>query len=144
MLQEGCYALYKGTEYNVEKGKNNQVCIYTSNKELIDDTFIKSELPIEVYEKNIQYYDLEDAYRRSMCVVFEDGTELSVIAESRDRYLVSSGSEHKELIEEYQLKEVDRGVYEGWVNKNKIKILELKEDIKWLQEIRSNSLKAMR
>ena len=129
MLKDGYYALYKGKEYHMTSDEAKQLYIYTNNESIVDETFVKNDIPWALYEKIVQPSELDDVYCIITYAYVEGNRRLGVSKETDDMVLVFTSGEDEDLIEKYQLKEVDRYVYEGWINKNEVQLVEEREDM---------------
>ncbi len=133
MIRNGYYALYHGIEYHWTKNMNTgKMKIFTHDNEKANATFIKcnDHDKSECYEKYIQLCELTDVYRVDTYAVGNEKKEMLVLRDSGNQFLVSVGNSNMDLIEHYQLKEVDRGIFHGWVNKENVQIIEKRKSLK--------------
>ncbi len=129
MIKSGHYALYKGKEYHMTSDEMHQIFIFTNNENLVDETFVKTDIPWALYEKIVQPYELDDVYRITTYAYVDGDRILGVMKETEDMVLVCANGEDEDLIEKYQLKEVDRYVYEGWIHKDDVRLVEERKDM---------------
>lgn len=130
MLKSGYYALYQGKEYHVESDINTRkTYIYTDDINLINETFIKGSVNGKWYEKSVQPYELDDVYCIRTFAYVDEKKRLVAIKETEDMYLVGTGSKNMDLVKKYNLQEIDRGIFEGWVSKDGVCLVEEREDM---------------
>ncbi len=131
MLKNGYYAIYRGKEYRVNHDKSKKIHLYTNDKEKIDGSFVmwrKTEFQ-ESYEKIVQPYELDDVYDITTFAYVDENKRFVVIRETEDMYLVGTGSKNIDLVEKYKLKEVDRRIFEGWIHKDDVCLVEERKDM---------------
>ncbi len=128
MIKSGYYALYKGKEYHVNQDGSGQIKIYTHDHNLIDESFVVGRSK-GVYKKYVKSYELDDVYRITTYAYVDGDRILGVMKETEDMVLVCANGEDEDLIEKYQLKEVDRYVYEGWIHKDDVRLVEERKDM---------------
>ena len=134
MIKVGHFAMYKGLEYHLTcETDPYRVKIYTHDEKKIDSSFSKCNRPDErpCYEKYIHSYNLDDAYHRYNYAMVEDSRKLLIIKEKKNKYLVTVGYSDMDLVEKYQLQEVDRGVFEGWISKAEVQLVEEKKHVQY-------------
>lgn len=127
MIRKGDYALYKGIEYHLTcEMEPYRIKIYTHDEKKIDESFVQWNSPgkRKLYVKYVQLFELEDTYHGYSYAVVEDDRKLVILKESEDQYLVSTGWNDIDLIEKYCLEEVERGVFEGWISKTGVRLVE--------------------
>lgn len=132
MLEKGYYAIYRGKEYHVTcMMDTNEIKIYTYDKSLADESFIEHSWfeNSKVYEKYVKPSDLDDVYDVTPVAYIDGNRKLGIMKEKDDMLLVFTGRGHMDLIEKFQLKEVDRGVFEGWISKDEVQLVEEREDM---------------
>lgn len=130
MIKSGYYALYKGQEYFFTRHmETRELYICTYDKNLIDDTFVKSNGGSGLYEKIVHPFDLDDVYRITTYAYVEGNRQLGVRKETENMVLVFTNGEDKDLIEKFHLEEVDRGVFQGWISKDEVQLVEERKDM---------------
>ena len=137
-IRNGHYCIYQGKEYNLTQDEHMNTIIYTRNRDLADETFCVEEVYGTVYEKVIDPEEIQEAYRISTKAII-DGDELSICRApggAEDMYWVESDS--KELKEKYNMKEIDRGVYGTWIEKDRVQVVERKTNVNHLYKKTKN------
>lgn len=135
MVRSGNYGIYKGNEYHVTREDGNKKLeIYTHNNSKIDKDFVQCNRQgeRECYKKYVWAFELNDIYQVDTYVVGKENKEMLVLKESEDQYLISAGYSNMDLVEYYQLKEVDRGIFHGWVNKKDVQLIEKRKPVRYL------------
>lgn len=136
MIRSGNYGTYKGNEYHVTREDGNKKLeIYTHKIVKIDEPFFQCNRQGErdCYKKYVQAFELNDIYQVDTYVVGK-GKKMLVLKESEDQYLVSVGYGNMDLVEYYRLKEVDRGIFHGWVNKKDVQLIENCKPVHYLDK----------
>lgn len=129
MIRSGNYGQYNGKEYHVtrEEGKE-KLKIYTHDKRKTDNTFVPCNQPGErpCYKKYVWTFELKKTYQVNSYVAGKESGDkrMLVLKESEDQYLVSADHRDRDLIVRYQLKEVERGIFHGWVDKKEVQLIE--------------------
>lgn len=127
MIRNGYYCIYQGKEYRITHDEHRNTIIYTNNKDLIDTTFCFDSIAC-AYKKIIDPEEIQEVYR-ILSIAVIDGDELFIYRApggAEDMYWVESNS--KEIIKKYNMKEIDRGVYGTWIEKNKVQVVERKRN----------------
>ena len=139
MIRNGHYCIYHGKEYNITHDMQDNTKIYTRNKDIVDKTFRIKDVYGTMYEKIIDPEEIQEAYRISTKAII-DGDELSICRApggAENMYWVESGS--KELKEKYHMKEIDRGIYGTWIEKDKVQVVERRTNVDHLYKKIKNS-----
>lgn len=137
MIRSGNYGQYNGNEYHVTREDGNEkLKIYTHDKNKTDDSFVMCNRPGEraCYKKYIQAFELEKSYQVKNYVAGKESGDkrMLVLKESEDQYLVSADHRDRDLIVQYQLKEVERGIFHGWVDKKEVQLIENCKSVHYL------------
>ena len=137
MIRSGNYGQYNGNEYHVTREDGNEkLKIYTHDKNKTDDSFVMCNRPGEraCYKKYIQAFELEKSYQVKNYVAGKESGDkrMLVLKESEDQYLVSADHRDRDSIVQYQLKEVERGIFHGWVDKKEVQLIENCKSVHYL------------
>ena len=134
MILGGDYAIYKGIEYHLTcEMEPYRIKIYTHDEKKIDPSFVQCNRSGErkLYVKYVQLFELEDTYHGYSYAVVEDDRKLVILKETEDKYLVSTGWNDIDLVEKYQLKEEERGVFRGWISKAGVRLVEERQHVSY-------------
>ena len=125
-IRNGYYCIYYGKEYNITHDMQDNTKIYTRNKDIVDKTFRIKDVYGTMYEKIIDPEEIQEAYLINTKAII-DGDELSIYRApggAENMYWVESGS--RELKKKYNMKEIDRGMYGTWIEKDRVQVVERK------------------
>lgn len=128
-LKHGWFGVYKGNEYVLTGDMKGNRIIRTKDKNIVDDTFSYNHNS-GFYRKIIDSSEIEYAYELKIHVIV-DGKEIGALKETEDEYLVTTNGNDKDIIEKYKLKEIDRYVFEGWIPKKDVELIERKRELQY-------------
>lgn len=128
-LKHGWFGVYKGNEYVLTGDMKGNRIIRTKDKNIVDDTFSYNHNS-GFYRKIIDSSEIEYAYELNVYALV-DGEKIGVWKETEDEYLVFTGNSHMEIVEKYNLQWIDRTVYEGWIPKENVKLIEERRELQY-------------
>jgi hypothetical protein len=126
MIKSGKYAIYGGNEYILNSDMNGNDIIITSNKDIIDDSFVDN-YGSGVYAKVIKLSQLDEIYSITVYGIV-NGEKVLIIQERDGSYYVETPDCEKG--NKLKLDRVDKYGYGGWIHSNNIQIIEEKHYIK--------------
>ena len=114
-MRKGTYAVYKGVEYKAGLIDSNVISLHSHNSEDVSKGFSLSKWGI--YTKRVSKNELDEVYSISPHAIYQ-GYDFGVYREEEDRLLLFTGD--YTAYKKFDMKMIDRGVYEKWVNKSDI------------------------
>lgn len=140
-LKSGWFGIYRGNEYELIGDMEGNDFIRTTDKNIIDKSYKKGVgVDVDIYTKQIDYSELEYAYELNVYALV-DGEKIGVEKETDDEYLVFTGNSHKDIIDKYGLIEVERSVFEGWISKEFVELLEERRELQYNPETKALEFK---
>lgn len=126
MIKNGEFCIYNGNEYELNGDNDGNLVIITTNRAIIDATFI-DEYNSGVYSKIILPNEIREAYEyRTYGIV--KGIKVNVEKENEEYYFI--GTADCKVAEKLGLHRCDKYYYEGKISKEKVEIVEEKEELK--------------
>lgn len=142
-LKSGWFGIYKGNEYELTSDMDGNRIILTKNKNIVDNTFSYDyKYNSGIYRKIIDNAEIEYAYELNLYALV-DGVKIGVMKETEDEYLVCAfrNRQKQDIIEKYNLKEVERSVFEGWIPKKYVELLEERRELQYNPETKDLEFK---
>jgi hypothetical protein len=127
--RKGSYAIYRGKEYPFDVQENDNLTLISNDSSEIENGF--SVYAPGVYTLSVKKKELTGYYRISTQASFK-GITFGVLKAERGKVLISSSYENwpRKFVEELGLEQVDRGIYEKWVDEKDLeKVWEEKSPI---------------
>ena len=89
MIKNGEFCVYNGNEYELNEDNDGNLIIITTNREIIDATFV-DEYNSGVYSKIISPNEIQEAYEcRTYGLI--NGYKVSIRKELKDTFFVGTG-----------------------------------------------------
>lgn len=124
-MKKGKFAIYKGKEYGFSKDMEGNMLILTRDKTFIDETF-SDRYGTGIYSKIVTADQLQEAYAIVNRGIIE-GYNVDILKEKEDSFLV--GTSDCTVGKTLNLERVDKYGYEGWIEKDKIIIVQEKKEL---------------
>lgn len=126
MIKNGEFCIYNGKEYELNGDNDGNLVIITTNREIIDATFI-DEYNSGVYSKIILPNEIQEAYEYRTYGIIK-GITVNVEKENEEYYFVGTGD--CKVAEILGLSRCDKYYYEGKFDKKQVEIVEEKKELK--------------
>lgn len=123
------FAIYRGKEYRLGIGKEHDLTLYSEDSADLQIGFNK--IRDNLFSLNVKKEDLSSYYSVGTLASYK-GATFGIMTVKGNKVLISSSYENfsRELIEELGLEQVDRGIYEKWVDEKDLeKVWEEKSSI---------------
>jgi hypothetical protein len=121
-MRNGMYAIHLGIEYEVRVKDANSFILRSTNSSDVSSNGFYLNKGMN-YVKSVQRSELKEVYRISTIAEFK-GVKFQVIKEDGDNLLLSTMNGDYRVFEKLGMDMVDRGVYQKWVSKNDITLLQ--------------------
>ena len=131
MIKNGEFCIYNGNEYELNEDNDGNLIIITTNREIIDATFV-DEYNSGVYSKIILPNEIQEAYEcRTYGLI--NGYKVSIRKELKDTFFVGTGD--RKIADILGLNRTDKYLYEKEIAKDKIEVVQEKKKIEvWLNQ----------
>lgn len=113
-MKKGLYVIYQGVEYKAGAISPDIFSLHSNDRNDVKKGF---ELNGSIYLKRVHEDEVEEAYTISPHAIYQ-GYEFGVEREEEDRLLLFTGD--YTAYKKFNMKIIDRGVYEKWINKSDI------------------------
>ncbi len=126
------FAIYRGKEYRLGVGKEHDLKLYSEDPSDLQIGF--NRIRDNLFSLQVKKEDLSSYYRIATLASYK-GITFGIRSVANDKVLISSGCENWswKFVEELGLEQVDRGIYEKWVDEKDLdKVWEEKSSIRLL------------
>lgn len=134
-MKDGKFAIYLGKEYTSGKTKDGKIILRSTNLKDIEngfepcDPFLYKNCKEEIVcLKFVNRMEVEDYYRVRTKAIYA-GFEFEVTEEKDDKIcIVTMAGDYRDWIN-LDMKCIDKGVYQKWINKDEAEIKIIKEQL---------------